>query len=86
MEKQSTTAYSDWNVMEQNLYVYDSLLTLYFKVIYCNCKLVTGLLTYLGCWLRQPHDGLSLWCARDCAQLQVVWLNLRDGGEKRRAR
>lgn len=40
---------------------------------------------YLGGWLGQAHDGLPLWRAGDCAQIQVVGFQLRDRGEKRRA-
>lgn len=44
-----------------------------------------GRKAYLRGWLGQAHDGLPLWRAGNCAQIQVVGLQLRDRGEKRRA-
>lgn len=40
---------------------------------------------YLRGWLGQAHDGLPLWRAGNRAKIQVVGLQLRDRGEKRRA-
>lgn len=40
---------------------------------------------YLRGGLCQTHDGLPLRCGGHCAHLQVVWLQLRDRGEERRA-
>lgn len=41
---------------------------------------------YLRGWLCQAHEGLPLWRGCNCAQIQVVGLQLCDRGKKRRAR
>lgn len=41
---------------------------------------------YLGGGLCQAYNGLPLWCGGHCAHLQVVRLQLRDGGEEGRPR
>lgn len=50
-----------------------------------NSDSKTARKAYLRGWLCQPHDGLPLRRGGDCAQIQVVGLQLRDGRKEGRA-